>query len=92
MRSKLLLVVCLLAFTLCSVNTSRADTALDSVADIALVRPGCLVATAVGSVIFVLALPFTAPSKSVKKSADTLVVHPAQATFKRPLGDFSSLP
>ena len=39
----------------------------------------------------VVALPFAATSGSVKKTADTLVVHPAAATFTRPLGDFTTL-
>src|SRR6185369_5330028 len=53
--------------------------------DVAVVRPGCLAAIIVGS------LPVAAISKSVKKSAHTLVVTPARATFTRPLGDMESL-
>ena len=59
--------------------------------DVAVVRPGCLAATIVGSVFFVVSLPVAAISKSVKKSAHTLVVTPARATFTRPLGDMESL-
>jgi hypothetical protein len=44
-----------------------------------------------GSAIFVVSLPVTAISKSVKKTADTLVVKPANATFTRPLGDMDAL-
>lgn len=93
MKSKLLTVVCLLAVTFTSVNTSRAneDSSLDCVADVVLVRPGCFLATIVGSVVYVIALPVTATSKSMRSAANTLVIHPAQATFTRPVGDFSSL-
>jgi len=45
----------------------------------------------IGSAFFIIALPIAAMSHSVKKTADTLVVAPAQATFTRPIGDFSSL-
>jgi len=38
-----------------------------------------------------VALPIAALSGSVKRTADTLVLFPAQATFTRPLGDFTSL-
>jgi hypothetical protein len=60
-------------------------------ADIVVVRPACFVATVLGSALFVVALPVAAISKSVNKTANTLVVKPAQATFTRPLGEFESL-
>jgi hypothetical protein len=60
-------------------------------ADIVVVRPLCLVATVVGSALFVVALPVAALSKSVRKTGNALVVKPAQATFTRPLGEFESL-
>ncbi len=76
-----------------SVNTIRAsdDHAINDIADVTLVRPGCFIATIIGSVFFVVALPFSAASGSVKETAATLVVQPAQATFSRPVGDFTSL-
>lgn len=93
MRSKLLTMAVLAAVTFCSVPQTRADdNSLEAVADVTLVRPGCFLATALGSVAFVVALPFAASSGSIKKTADTLIVHPAQATFTRPVGDFSNLP
>jgi hypothetical protein len=49
------------------------------------------VATVIGSVFFVIALPIAAMSGSVKQTADTLVVTPAAATFTRPIGDFTSI-
>ncbi len=93
MKLRLMTVVCLLAVTLTSVNTSRAneDNSLDVVADVILVRPGCFLATVLGSVVYVVALPVTIPSRSMRSTANTLVVHPAQATFTRPVGDFSTL-
>ena len=64
---------------------------MEMAADVLVVRPACLVATVVGSAVFVVALPAAAMSKSVKKAADTLVVKPANATFTRPLGDMEAL-
>ena len=93
MNKKLLTVLCVCVISLGSINTSRAsdDKAVAAIADVTLVRPGCFIATAIGSVFFVVALPFAAMSGTVKQTADTLVVHPAQATFTRPVGDFTSL-
>ena len=93
MKNKILFLLCLLAFSFGGINISRAsgDNSLEIVGDLTLVRPGCFAATLVGSVIFVVALPFAAMSGSVHDTADTLVIHPAEATFTRPLGDFTSL-
>ena len=76
-----------------NVNVSRAgnDDDIATITDVALVRPGCFLATIVGSAVFVVALPIAAVSGSVHSTADTLVIGPAQATFTRPLGDFTSL-
>jgi hypothetical protein len=57
-------------------------------ADAVVMRPALFAATVLGSAIFVVSLPAAAISHSVKSSAHTLVVAPARATFKRPLGDF----
>ena len=61
------------------------------IVDTVVVRPACLVVTVVGAAFFVVALPVAAISKSVKPTANTLVVKPAKATFTRPLGDMDAL-
>jgi hypothetical protein len=93
MKIKLITAVCLAAVLGASLNSAQAEEAGAGtvVADVALVRPACLVATVVGSAFFVVALPFALASKSVKKAAKTLVVKPARATFTRPLGDMDAL-
>ena len=93
MKHKILIILCALGFVCGSGNTARAsvDNSLEVVGDLVLVRPGCFAVTIIGSAIFVVALPFAAMSGSVHDTAETLVVHPAQATFTRPLGDFSTL-
>jgi hypothetical protein len=92
MKRHIILIVCVLVFSLAGINSSSASTdpAL-IVADVIVVRPACLVATIIGSVFFVVALPVAATSGSVQRAADALVIGPANATFKRPLGDIDSL-
>jgi hypothetical protein len=93
MKTQLTTALCILALLSPSVVRAEAaddDGALAVAADVVLVRPACLAATAVGSALFVVALPFAALSKSVKRTADTLVGKPARATFTRPVGDFTT--
>jgi hypothetical protein len=93
MKTKLLTVLCAGLMCVGSVSTCRAsdDNSIQVVGDVALARPGCFIATILGTAVFIVALPIAATSGSVKKTAQTLVVLPAKATFTRPLGDFSSL-
>ncbi len=94
MRAKLVAAICVVAITLCGVTPCPAaedSGPLAVAADAVVVRPACLVATVVGSAVFVVALPWAAASKSIKKTANTLVVKPAQATFTRPMGDMDAL-
>ena len=89
MKRKLSIVLCVSLISMSGVNTSRAS-GIAAIGDVVVVRPVSLVATVLGSVFFVVALPFAAASKSIKETANTLVVEPAQFTFTRPVGDFSS--
>ena len=93
MKTKLLTVGCAIVIGLCSVNAGHAsDTEPGAiVCDLAVVRPGCFVATVLCSAVFIVALPVAVITRSVKETANTLVVDPAKATFTRPLGDFSTL-
>jgi hypothetical protein len=93
MKTKFWTAVCIVGITLAAASPASAseDTSFEIIADTIVVRPACLVATVVGSALFVVRLPFSAASKSVKKTANTLVVKPAQATFTRPLGDMDAL-
>lgn len=93
MKTKLVIGICAAALLLTSAPSALAeeDQPLAVAADTLVVRPVCLAATVVGSAVFVVSLPVAALSKSVKQSAKTLVVKPAQATFTRPLGDMDAL-
>ncbi len=56
--------------------------------DLLLMRPAGIAATLAGSVIFVLALPFTLISGDTQHSLDKLIKEPGRYTFDRPLGYF----
>ncbi|MPN47691.1 hypothetical protein SDC9_195295 [bioreactor metagenome] len=94
MKTKLLTLVCAVSILGASTPSARAIEDYSSaamVADAIVVRPVCLAATVVGSAFFVVALPFSAMSKSVKRTGQVLVAKPARATFTRPLGDMQAL-
>lgn len=73
-------------------QTSREPTAEAMLADAFVVRPFGIAATVLGSVAFVVSLPFTLPTRSVDKAAQKLVVDPAKFTFARPLGQMPREP
>jgi len=54
--------------------------------DAAVGRPLGLATTVVGTALFVVTLPFTAPSGSAGDAAHALIVQPGGWTFARPLG------
>ena len=56
-------------------------------ADAFMVRPFMLVGTIVGTVTFIVTLPFSLLGGNVGEAGRTLVVEPAAYTFVRPLGD-----
>ena len=93
MRKKL--IAFLVAFSLITsavpVMAGEIDEA-DIIADALVVRPVSFAAMLVGSVIFVVALPFSIPSGSVGTVGQEIVVTPAKYTFVRPLGDFDYIP
>jgi hypothetical protein len=94
MKTKLIICLCVTALVVASTssaNASTEDPGAAAIADVLIARPACLAATVIGSVFFVVALPFALASRTVDKTADSLVVKPAKATFTRPLGDFEAL-
>ena len=91
MKTKLLTAICALTLLTTAMPARAEDKTLDVIVDVGVVRPGCFVVTVATSALFVLILPISAMSHSVKKTANTLVTKPAKATFTRPVGDFTSL-
>jgi hypothetical protein len=56
--------------------------------DTIVVRPIGIVATAVGSVFWLVSWPFSALSDSTDMATKKLIKEPAAYTFRRPLGEF----
>jgi hypothetical protein len=61
-------------------------SALAMFTDLLILRPVGTVATVFGSVLYVVALPFTLPSGGTTEAGQVLVVEPAVYTFYRCLG------
>jgi hypothetical protein len=61
-------------------------TALAMAGDLLIARPAGVVLTALGSVAFVVSLPFSAAGGNVGQAAEHLVIKPAKTTFVRCLG------
>lgn len=68
----------------------REPTEGEILADGLIARPLALIGTVIGAVAFVVTLPFTVPSKTTGRAAETLVAKPARYTFKRPIGQLDS--
>jgi hypothetical protein len=88
MKTKILIAFIVLAVSSASVTPCLAgsDDQAKIIADVAVLRPAGLIVTAIGSVFFVISLPISAATGTVKQTAHTLVITPAKATFTRPLG------
>ena len=56
--------------------------------DLLVVRPIGVVATALGSVFWLVSIPFSASGDNFDTATQKLVKEPAAYTFKRPLGEF----
>lgn len=61
-------------------------SALAMAGDLIIARPLLLVATVVGTVLYVVSLPFSLAGGNAGKAGETLVVGPAMSTFVRCLG------
>ena len=78
-----------------AIAANETDTLLDDtpniesmIVDIVFARPLGLVATAVGTALFIVSLPFSALGGNTQAAYEKMVENPAQFTFKRPLGQF----
>jgi hypothetical protein len=68
----------------------REPSTNEVLADGLIARPLALIGTVIGAAAFIVTLPFTVPSKSTDRAAETLVAKPARYTFKRPIGQLDS--
>lgn len=87
---KKLRVTTLIAIFMITISTPAFgyDEGFEATMDILAVRPVSLVATIVGTALFIVSLPFSIPSQSVGSTAQTLIVEPFDYTFTRPVGMF----
>lgn len=67
-------------------ETSRSGEKM--AADLVFLRPAGILALALGSLAFVVSVPFSALGGNTKEAYEEMVKKPAQYTFKRPLGDY----
>jgi hypothetical protein len=67
-------------------DTEEYSDAVAMGVDLVVVRPLWFVGTVLGTVAFVVSLPFTALGGNTSEAAQKLVVAPAKYTFVRPLG------
>ena len=67
-------------------KNEQYPTSLEMTADLLVVRPVGFVALLLGSLTFVLSVPFSALGGNTEQAADAMVVAPFQSTFLRCLG------
>jgi len=70
--------------------TLEAPPAYAMVGDLVIARPLLIAGTAVGAVLFVVSLPFSALGGNVKEAGQALVLDPGREAFVRCLGCTSS--
>ena len=76
------------ALTPASDMTDYEETGGTAIAlDVLIARPLGIASLAIGSAIFIVALPYTIPSRSFIKAADKLIADPFRFTFLRPVGE-----
>jgi hypothetical protein len=91
MKKIFIILVTFLIFSASTLSFAVKDEDdLNVAVDAVIVRPLGLVSIALGVSIFIAALPFTAVSGNIYKSANVLVVEPINFTFRRPIGDFDN--
>ena len=57
------------------------------IGDLMVIRPLGIVATAVGSIAYIISLPFSLAGGNEEEARQKLVIEPAKYTFTRPLGE-----
>ena len=89
MRKKLSVFLVVLALVACAVPAMANEPAdATIIGDVLLARPLGLAMIAAGSVLFVVALPVSIPSRSIGNVGQRLVLDPIEFTFIRPVGNF----
>lgn len=94
--SKKLIILLITCFMFSIYSPAMADESIKTdemkgdwvIWDLALARPAGVVSIGLGTALFMVSLPFTLPSKSVKTASKKLIMDPINYTFKRPLGQW----
>ena len=68
-------------------GTQGNPSGTDMVADLFLLRPVGIIATAFGTACWIVSLPVSGPTKTSGETWKKLVAEPAEFTFARPMGD-----
>lgn len=94
-RLMVLLIVLTLVLAPVSASFARDDNLDDDdlvagkmVGDLVVVRPLGFCMVILGTAVFVVSLPFTAPAGNTGEAFQALMAEPARFTFARPLGTF----
>ena len=94
-RSMILLLIAAMIFIPFGTSALAESKAVDGdvsaeamAADFFIVRPLGIVASVLGTAVFIVCLPFSALGGNTKTACRKLVQDPAKFTFKRPLGEF----
>lgn len=94
MKTAALITACIFALTsfavpvLAGTSDDNDITGATIVGDVLFARPLGLLATVLGTTVFILSIPFNPNEDKQKIVAGKLIEEPAAYTFKRPLGQF----
>lgn len=66
----------------------RSGSGEKMAADLVFLRPAGLLALTLGSLAFLVSVPFSALGGNTPEAFEEMVKKPARYTFKRPLGDY----
>lgn len=87
-----ILVLIIAAFLGLNLEAKEVPSSGEMMFDVVPIRPLGLVSFAVGTAIFIVALPFSVlsanPEQVIRQNAKRLVIYPFRFTFQRPIGEF----
>ena len=87
-----ILVLIIAAFLGLNLEAKEVPSSGEMMFDVVPIRPLGLVSFAVGTTIFIAALPFSVlsanPEQVIRQNAKRLVIYPFRFTFQRPIGEF----
>lgn len=89
---KFILVLIITAFVGTGIYAKEVPSSGEMMFDVVPIRPLGIVSLAVGTTLFIVALPFSVltanPEQVIRQNAKRLVIYPFRFTFQRPIGEF----